>query len=280
MPAAPNAPSARNVWASQEQPELCLRVVEYPANFRQPLHVHSYASVTLVVRGTLVEESASYVGRVTPLSVVIKSPGVPHADMFGPNGCLTLQVRLPAELVGDLLGLLPARLHENGGRAVGALLSLLDRIKNLSLPNAADRTEDELYRALALLRRPAPSTNATPARISRVKEFIDSTLPWRCPTLKQLGAVAGVHPVHLTRQFKQTYGSSIRAYMKRRRLQAAIGAVESDPTSLTEIAYRFGYADQSHFCRDFKRFADLSPRRYRLVLRAFSEPGELKSFKL
>jgi AraC family transcriptional regulator len=231
--------------------------------------VHDYPSITLVIRGSLEEESSIYIDHVTPLTVVIKSAGIPHSDFFGPNGCLTLQVRLPADIAFKLFGSTRARVHQTGGPIVGALLSLLNLPKLSSSRLEADDAERSVHQALALLPGNR-SRSIVPLRwLAGVKDYIDAMPSSKCPTLRELGNVASVHPVHLTRQFKQVYGSSVRSYLKRRRLRAAIGAIAGGADSLTEIAHQCGYADQSHFCRDFKVFANLSPGRYRLLLQEF-----------
>lgn len=61
----------------------------------------------------------------------------------------------------------------------------------------------------------------------------------------------------------QSYSRVLR---RARMKAAAIYLVETD-TSLAEIGYCCGYADQAHFQRDFLRTANVTPRQFRLVNR-------------
>lgn len=60
------------------------------------------------------------------------------------------------------------------------------------------------------------------------------------------------------------------------RFQGVLGAVERPgPVHWSRLAHQHGYCDQAHLCREFRRFAGLSPRRYlagyREVTRHFVE---------
>lgn len=77
-----------------------------------------------------------------------------------------------------------------------------------------------------------------------------------------------MHRVVLHRTFKATYGDSLRADAAKRRFAAAAMLLTTSSAAIAEIAAECGYYDQSHFCRQFKRWTGLSPSRYRLVFAA------------
>jgi len=87
------------------------------------------------------------------------------------------------------------------------------------------------------------------------------------PTLDELAASAGVHPVYLARSFRERYGVSIGEYVRRVRLDWAAAQLAATETPLAVLAAEAGFADQSHFTRSFKRHAGLTPARYRRAVR-------------
>jgi AraC family transcriptional regulator len=259
---------------SRDATKFDVQIVDYPPNFWQPLHTHDYSSITLVLRGAIEETYSGYSEYATPLSLVIKAPHVPHSDRYGPNGCKTLQVRPAAEaLEGFVFPTKSIFWHQHGGPAVRECLSFVGLVNDPLAVRPGDLAF-MLCDVFAALEEGHDLQEKAPRWLLRVKDLLDETEPSHSPTLKLLSAEAGVHPVHLSRQFKLIYGCSIRRYLKDRRLRAAAALVVDESLALTEIAHRLGYADQSHFCRDFRNFAHLNARAYRRLLqRIDSRPG-------
>ncbi len=63
------------------------------------------------------------------------------------------------------------------------------------------------------------------------------------------------------RRFKQAVGVTPKFYIRVKRFNTAIRLINSSRfDSLTDIAHYLNYYDQSHFIRDVRAFADLSPK--------------------
>lgn len=68
---------------------------------------------------------------------------------------------------------------------------------------------------------------------------------------------------HLQRIFKATIGVSPYTYRKILRFEAALQKLNTENFStLSEVTFDLGYADQSHFIREFKEFSDLTPKQF------------------
>ncbi|HEX4455301.1 MAG TPA: helix-turn-helix domain-containing protein [Kofleriaceae bacterium] len=83
-----------------------------------------------------------------------------------------------------------------------------------------------------------------------------------------LAEMTGVSIRQLERQFRQQVGMSPKALARVIRFESARRRIEDAPeTSLTEIAYALGYADQAHFSREFRDLAWITPRAFRDEIR-------------
>ena len=73
----------------------------------------------------------------------------------------------------------------------------------------------------------------------------------------------------LQRQFQGAVGTSPKALARAIRFEEIRKRLMFDPDqNLTAIAHEFGYADQAHFIRDFKQFADRTPGEFAREMRA------------
>jgi AraC-like DNA-binding protein len=81
-------------------------------------------------------------------------------------------------------------------------------------------------------------------------------------TLDQLSTQLHLSSRHLRRLMLRHVGIGPAQYM---RLSRFVKSLHMMPkmASLTEIAYSVHYADQAHFCRDFKEIAGMTPYEYR-----------------
>lgn len=67
----------------------------------------------------------------------------------------------------------------------------------------------------------------------------------------------------LQRRFRQSVGLPPKLYLRIRRFQTSLAQIQrQDFNRLTDIAYDNGYADQSHFLRDFKEFTGWPPSHF------------------
>ncbi len=85
------------------------------------------------------------------------------------------------------------------------------------------------------------------------------------PSLSEIAGAAGVHPVHLSREFRRFYACTVSDFMRKLRIEHASHLLADTETPLAEIAMICGFADQSHFSAVFKREVGLTPSRFRNV---------------
>ncbi len=81
--------------------------------------------------------------------------------------------------------------------------------------------------------------------------------------MDSLGDQVFVSQRQLQRTFQEKLGYTPKMYSRMLRFRDAIHFMRQHPNSkMTEIAYDFGYADQSHFIREFKDFTGQNPRSF------------------
>jgi AraC-like DNA-binding protein len=71
---------------------------------------------------------------------------------------------------------------------------------------------------------------------------------------------------YINQVFNGRLGLSPKEFMKFIRFQSLIGRMNTGGGTLTDLALDSGYYDQSHFIKEFKEFASVTPREYAKVL--------------
>ncbi len=169
-------------------------------------------------------DTGSLLVRFTPSGAACL--GVPAAELA--NRSVALDALLPRALVAEVHERL-ALAHDAAAR-VAVIEAFL-----MQLPYAGDSL---VAQALVLL-----DAGADDARVAEVARAL------------------GVSERQLERRFLARVGVTPKRLATLRRFERAAARAESAP-SLTAAALEAGYYDQSHFNRDFRRFAGVSPRAF------------------
>ncbi|GAA0534464.1 helix-turn-helix transcriptional regulator [Chitinophaga japonensis] len=86
-----------------------------------------------------------------------------------------------------------------------------------------------------------------------------------------LAARYGITPRYLQKLFLQHIGVTPKLYSQIHRFQRSLRHMRKQEDSLTAIAYDCGYADQSHFIREFRSFAGTTPSAFSAASRPVNE---------
>ena len=206
-------------------------------------HTHDEEGLTIVLRGTFLEEAQRGTMIADAGSVATRPYGMRHTNRFGPQGAVILAVIPDRDRFDE-----PIR--EWGWAeiplAFRAGLQLIGR------------NEDALPDLLATLGPRQRPDRVMVARARRLLDDVDAR-----PSVAALAQTMEVHPVHLARQFRQAYGVTPRDYLTLQLVKRATTAIVSTRTPLSQIAHDCGFADHSHMCRAFRRVAGWSPSRLR-----------------
>ncbi|WP_052091914.1 helix-turn-helix domain-containing protein [Paenibacillus sp. FSL H7-0357] len=82
-------------------------------------------------------------------------------------------------------------------------------------------------------------------------------------TLSKLAEVAGLNASYLSQLFKKENGISVSDYIQRERIEEAKRLIELPGVTLSDIATRLHFNDQSYFTKVFKKYTGVTPRQFR-----------------
>jgi AraC family transcriptional regulator len=117
-----------------------------------------------------------------------------------------------------------------------------------------------------LLRYKQSAQNTKPLWVDKLREILSDSFTEKL-SLLNLSHELNIHPAHLSRDFSKYFYCTFGEYVRKLRVEKSLALLPDRNLSLTEIAFRCGFADQSHFLRCFKRINDINPSRYRKLLR-------------
>ena len=247
-------------------PYLVVTETWHEPNTALARHDHENATINVVLSGHFLETIGVGKFACGSGSAVLKPAGAHHTNHYE-TGARCVVVEFGGSFLDsfpEAARLLRDRAYSAGGTAdvINALqreLARPDRAAPLVLEGLSLQILGELTRA-----RSASSTElaTVPRWAARTREYLDAHCT-RDLTIAQLATDAGVHPCHLNRCFKRYFGASVGTYVRRRRIALARQLLQRGDESLSEIAARLGFCDQSHFAKMFKKTIGLSPGMYR-----------------
>jgi AraC family transcriptional regulator len=225
-------------------------------------HAHDAPTLCVPVAGGFEEVAGRARIAVSSPAVVARGAGEPHADRFGARDARCFNVvlgrawlgrhgldappwsgvRLLAGEVAHLARRLLREFREDGSALVmqGLLLTLLGE------------AERDVRRA----------GGGPPAWLVRVEAFLRASC--LAPLeLAAVAAVAGVHPAHLSREFRRHRRTTVGEHVRRLLIEQTCAWLDAGERSLADVAAAAGFADQSHFGRVFRRIVGVTPGQYR-----------------
>jgi len=82
------------------------------------------------------------------------------------------------------------------------------------------------------------------------------------PVINELAARANMSPSKLKRLFKQIFGNSIFSYYQEFRMQEAARLLREEKLSVSDVGYKLGFTNLSHFSRVFEEHIGMKPKQY------------------
>jgi AraC family transcriptional regulator len=228
-------------------------------------HCHSHAYLSFVLTGSYMEKYANRECICSEGALRFLPPSELHEnDYLDGARCLLVKIEPSAlERLGEHSPVLSSP-GEVVGLASSWLANRLYREFSAEDDVAPLAMEGVLLEILAESARAIGEGSAAhaPAWLRRVREALEDSY-LQAPSLADLAVIAGVHPVHLSREFRKHYQSTIGEFIRKRRIEHACKLLVGSGIALSEIALACGFSDQSHFCAMFKGHTGLTPAKFR-----------------
>ena len=237
----------------------------YNANSALALHSHDHACICIVVSGHLQEDLRTRTLQLDARGVAFRPAGQVHGNRFGSGGAHCLVIEVPGawmDHVRQYGALLDEPVCARGGQLewLGMRLYRQYKIADEVAPLVIEGIMLEI--AGGFCGHPPNRERAVPRWLQRAREAVHANYN-RALRVQDLASVAGVHPVHLAREFQRRFGCSVAEYVRKLRIEAASERLTHSDSSVAEIALDAGFSNQSHFSRTFRLVTGMSPSRYR-----------------
>ena len=224
-------------------------------------HTHDAAHFIFVTRGPYVTSALGAPDVCTSPVLVYNPPGTTHRDRFrarsdGGFDGMFLSISVAPERLKSIADAvpLPERAITIDAHALAMRLVRELAAWETASPLVAEAICLELAASVARMR----DEHGAPPWLAIAREMLhDGT-----PSIAEIAHACGVHPVHLARTFRRFFGCTPGAYLRRARVGRA-AAMLRGRLSLSEVALRCGFADQSHMTHAFRRALGITPGAFR-----------------
>jgi AraC family transcriptional regulator len=238
----------------------------YAPSSSLPDHQHASPFFTYVLRGGYIERVGQIERKCVRGAVIFHAHNESHANVVSKSGTASLNVEINddawRELTSDVV-----RACDLVGRVLSGDVEWVAMSVWREFYHDDSSSTLALEEAIAML---CSHVNRSASRgMFEPHERLDRCIDYlrlhttQTPTLAEVAAIAGVHPMHLAKLFRKRFGYSMGEFVRRQRIGWACDQLSRDAGTISSIAARAGFADHAHFTRTFRRVTGCTPIWYR-----------------
>ena len=100
-------------------------------------------------------------------------------------------------------------------------------------------------------------------KLQEAKLILESNFT-HAPNLTELSRMISLNEFKLKKGFKACFDTTVKSYITKLRMEYAKELFKNKAATVSEVAYKCGYKDVSHFSAAFKLFYGLSPQKFKI----------------
>ncbi|AWH85876.1 AraC family transcriptional regulator [Flavobacterium album] len=231
-------------------------------------HYHENAYFTFILQGNVIEGNKKEIYHCGPGALLFHNWDESHYNIKPPGFTRGFHVEIERQWL-DEAGLGKTSLE--GSKAIAnidvkLLMYKIFRAGKMNDGLTAIAVQSLLIETLSTLQKDSHQVLLKkPKWVSMIDDILHSQTGNNV-TLEHLSKLLDIHPVHLSRDFPKYFRCNLGEYIRKLKVEKALSLMAMGKLSLTEIAYKCGFSDQSHFTRSFREINGLNPSMHRKLL--------------
>jgi len=242
-----------------------LTEIHYAGGLTIPRHEHPDAGFSLTFEGSYVESYARERLDVSPRTLTFGPAGTPHANHFSSAGAHCFMIDIAPDWIeehGAEIAAPDAPSKFNDVEVIGIVRRLFREFRRFDEASEI-ATEGLTLELIAAAFRARPRVRgAAPRWLRTAEELLRERFATRV-RVSDVAEEAGVHPVHLASTFRTFHGCTIGSFVRELRIDRARRLLARTDEPIAAIALACGFANQSHFSREFRRATSSTPAAFR-----------------
>jgi AraC family transcriptional regulator len=247
--------------------KMVLNDSDYLKKGRLPWHFHENAYFTFILEGGVFEGNKKGVFECPAGSLIFHDRHEPHYNIASNKFTRGFHVEIEPSWF-ELYGIHSAVKERGVNISDPRIRILMYNVFKESKTSGKFRQlgiDALLLKIFSLLSKETCRSNEkNPPWLAKVRDMLHA--PSSNLQLSAIAQEAGIHPVHLSREFSRYFHVNLGDYIRAIKIERALSLLPNKDLSLTDIAFECDFADQSHFIRAFKSYQQITPLRYRKLL--------------
>ncbi|HEX3663948.1 MAG TPA: helix-turn-helix transcriptional regulator [Rhizomicrobium sp.] len=245
-----------------------LQVRHYPAFHAMAPHRHDAPSMNIVLGGGFIERIGKSERHYQRGHVAFFPAGATHSQRFGAAPTRQIVFRPQRDWLasfGDSAATLAGAPHlrDISFCYLGERLLREIRARDTYSDLVCEGVLLEIVAAFGRSCETGRRQSTTPPQwLRRVREFLHEQ-SGASLRMTDVAKTAARHEVHVAREFRRFYGTTIGDYLRKLRLDSAAQQLSDPRAEICQVALDCGFSSHSHLCREFKRRFGVTPSHFR-----------------